>query len=83
MCTSRTIAAAYRPLAGDGWPMSVPAVDTHSMRIIRTQHAIVREAGRWWFDAKPPAEADCTVRYVDWPSESMPNAYVTWIVDDR
>jgi hypothetical protein len=53
------------------------------MRIIRTQHAVIREAGRWWFDAKPPTDGPSNIRYVDWPSESMPNAYVTWIVDDR
>jgi hypothetical protein len=53
------------------------------MRIIRTQHAVIREAGRWWFEAQPPAGAQAAIRYVDWPSETMPNAYVTWIVDDR
>jgi hypothetical protein len=70
-------------IARDRWPAGSPTVDTHAMRIIRTQHAVIREAGRWWFDAKPPVDGQCNVRYVDWPSESMPNAYVTWIVDDR
>lgn len=43
------------------------------MRIIRTQHPVIREASRWWFEADPPADGRSQVTYVDWPSESMPN----------
>jgi hypothetical protein len=53
------------------------------MRIIRTQHPVIRERDRWWFDAQPPADGPSQFRYVDWPSTAMPNAYVTWIVEDR
>jgi hypothetical protein len=54
------------------------------MRIIRTQHPVIREPDRWWFEAQPPAGGrPAQVRYVDWPTTAMPNAYVTWIVDDR
>jgi hypothetical protein len=53
------------------------------MRIIRTQHPVIREPDRWWFDAQPPVDGPSQVRYVDWPTTAMPNAYVTWIVQDR
>jgi hypothetical protein len=53
------------------------------MMIIRTQHPVIRGASRWWFEVDPPPEGPSQVRYVDWPSESMPNAYVTWIVEDH
>ena len=58
-------------------------VNTRGMRIMRTQHRVIREADRWWFDAQPPADGASQVRYIDWPNMAMPNAYVTWIVDDR
>jgi hypothetical protein len=53
------------------------------MRIIRTLHPVIRESDRWWFDAQPPVDGPSQVRYVDWPTTAMPNAYVTWIVQDR
>jgi hypothetical protein len=53
------------------------------MRIIRTQHRVVKDPDSWWFDAQPPAEGPAQVRYVDWPNTAMPMAYVTWIVEDR
>jgi hypothetical protein len=49
------------------------------MRIIRTLHPVIRETDRWWFDAQPPTDGVYQVRYVDWPTTAMPNAYVTWI----
>jgi hypothetical protein len=35
------------------------------MRIICTQHPVIREAGRWWFEVDPPADGPTLQRLVD------------------